>query len=297
MLLLDSLHPLSGLIQFAENRPVSHAAIYLGDKIFEFAHTTKHTRTQPAARKQRLRPRLQTTPGPFDRTVTALRHVDVISGHGTDGIIERVQDYIDPANTKYAYLNLVTLMAPSLLRSYDLYLSGGRVMSRTLEFLLQRAADTLLGLFGLTHRDAEFKLQKQKTTLTCSEFVYRCYTESRGGLEIEIVSPLEGWKSGSRAAGVRSAVVGGVAGLDLVELHPGITALLEPPVVRGSRAAVDTDLEATSQELATRTVEALGELMSHNFALSKYDQVETVRGVATMHTRARWYPAGLYPTS
>ncbi|MBV8462575.1 MAG: CHAT domain-containing protein, partial [Acidimicrobiales bacterium] len=280
VLLLDSLHPLSGLIQFAENRPVSHAAIYLGKGVF--AQTTKHSKTQPAARKQPLRSRLKTRPGPYDRTVTALRHVDVLAGADATAVLTRVDYYVDPANTKYAYLNLVALMAPSLLRSYKLYLSGGRVMSRSLGFLLQRAANTLLGVFNLTHRNAELEVQKGKRTLTCSEFVYRCYTESGSGLGIEVVDPLVKWKSGRRVARARSAAPGDVDGLDLVELHAGITSMLPPANDRdGADGQSEEEQLDANQELALRTVDALGALLAHNLELSKYDRVETVRGVAT----------------
>jgi hypothetical protein len=287
VLLLDSLHPLSRLIQFAENRPVSHAAIYLGgsDRLAEFAHTTKHTQVEPAARKARLRARLRVNPGPYDRTVTALRHVDVLSGSAdTQGIIDRVDHYVDAANTRYAYLNLIVLMAPSLLRSYNQYLSGGRVPSRTLGHFLEKASNTLLGLFDVAHRDREFRLQEAKCTLTCSEFVYRCYAESGSGLEIDVADPLERWKSKPRAAEAPAAALGHMDGLGLVELHSGITSMLEQGAVRSGHGGHEAEQRATRRELASRTVGALGELMTHNLKMSKYDKVETVRGNA--RTRA-----------
>jgi hypothetical protein len=263
------------LIQFAENRPVSHAAIFLGpeNRRADFAHTTRHNQTQPAARKAGLRDRLRGNPGPYDRTVTAFRHVDVLSRDAdSEGIIDRVNHYVNPATTKYAYLNLVVLMAPTLLRSYRQYLSGGRVPSRSLGYFLEKASNTLLGFFDVNQRDREFKLQQAKCTLTCSEFVYRCYAE--GGLEIEVVDPLEKWKS-RRAAEPRTAGLENVDGLDQVELHTGITSLLGQGAVRGGPRGPSP--RTTTEDLATRTAKALGDLMSHNLNLSKYDG-QTVRG-------------------
>jgi hypothetical protein len=289
VLLFDSLHPLSRLIQFAENRPVSHAAIYLGgsNRLAKFAQTTRHSSDKPAARKDNLRERLRVNPGPYDRTVTALRHVDVLSDRAnTRGIIDRVGHYIDAANTRYAYLNLGVVMAPSLFRSYNQYLSGGRVPSRTLSYLLEKASNTLLGLFDVAHRDQEFRLQETKCTLTCSEFVYRCYAESGSGLEIEVVDPLEKWRSTRRAAEARTGALGHMNGLDLVELHSGITSLLEQGAVRGGpRGQEVAERTARTEVLVSRSVGTLDELMSHNLNLSKYDGVETVRGRA--NTRAQ----------
>ncbi len=128
VLLFDSIHALSHLIKFAENRPVSHCALYLGDGTF--AHVGRHkpgkTRKDPpsvpAARTDSLTEWLKSPPGPYDRTVTALRHIDVSRASDTDGVAGRALEYVDPRNSTYNYLSLIALMVPSLLRTYKHFL-------------------------------------------------------------------------------------------------------------------------------------------------------------------------------
>ncbi len=276
VLLLDSLHPVSGLIQFAENRPVSHAALYLGpgDRSADLAQVTKHTPTQPAARTGSLRARLRGDPGPYDRTVTALRHHDVASGDvDPKAVLARVDSYVDRGNTKYAYLSLVTLMAPSLFRSYEHYFAGGRLATRGLGSLLTLTSRSLLALFDPGNADPDMQLHTGKRTLTCSEFVYRCYQEA--GAEITVDAPLNRWKSATRAGRAvgggaeRADALGVVDGVDVIQFHESLTSAISVPVTRGTRSRVAKDA-TERQELAQRSADLIRALIAHNTELSKY---------------------------
>jgi hypothetical protein len=275
ILLLDSLHPLSGLIQFAENRPVSHAALYLGpgNSSADFAQVTRHTRTQPAARTGSLRARLRGSPGPYDRTITALRHTDVASGTvDPNAILARVERYVDPANTKYAYFSLVKLMPPSLFRSYEHYFASGRIAMRGLGSLLTLMSKYLLAIFDPGNADPDMQFRAGKQTLTCSEFVYRCYKEA--GAEIEVDGPLNRWKAATRAtravgdAGVADTL-GVIDGVNVIQFHESLTSAISVPAVRTSRTRAVGDATEL-QDLALRSAELTRSLIAHNTELSKY---------------------------
>jgi hypothetical protein len=186
VVLFDSLHPLSALIQFAENRPVSHAGLYLGNG--EFAQVSRESEKHPAAaRIESLNDRLKL---PYDQTVTALRHIDVIGGEKTDLVVKRAHDYTDTVDTKYAYLGLITLMVPALFRTYEGYFDAGSSMTQRIGSVLETLSQAMLTVF---EPDSEIVRQSagfDKKTLTCSEFVYRCFMEADRPFPIALPDPL-----------------------------------------------------------------------------------------------------------
>ena len=103
---------------------MNHCALYLGAG--EFAHVGRHIPDpyrvglpiQPAARTECLVDWLVILPGPHDRTVTALRHGNVKSPSDASTIVARARTYIDLLDTTYDYVSLISLMVPSLLRTY-----------------------------------------------------------------------------------------------------------------------------------------------------------------------------------
>ena len=184
VLLFDSLHPLSGLIQLAENRPVSHAGLYLGQG--KFAQVSRESEQHPAAaRIESLDDRLKL---PHDRTATALRHIDIINGATADGVVTWAHDYVDTGDTVYAYLSLITLMVPALFRTYELYFDEAGGPSQLIGTVLEALSQSVLAVF-----EPEMAYQTSRTSrksLTCSEFVYRCFFEADPPLPIALTDPL-----------------------------------------------------------------------------------------------------------
>lgn len=253
VLLLDSLHPVSGLIQFVENRPVNHTALYLEKG--KCVHVTVHEPGEPAARKLDLHLRFRDHPGPYDRTVTAFRHTDVITkGASTKKVVERAEEYLTTIGTKYANLSLIAMLPGCLRRSYKAHLAGGRV-PQTLGRLLQLVSALTLSLVSGGSRVPDARVQRGKIGLTCSAFVYRCYAESGAGLNVQITDPLRPWGSGRRlgspgGAGTRAAggtptieeQYGVVDGVDLIGFDASLRSMLEGPSgpASGTRAATGT---------------------------------------------------------
>ena len=213
ILLFDTIHPLSQLVKFAENRPVNHCALYLGAG--EFADVGRHIPDpervglpiKPAARTERLVDWLAILPGPHDRTVTALRHGNVKSPSDASTIVARARTYIDPLDTTYNYVSLISLMVPSLLRTYKSYFkdqgalklvaSSMRAVSRSLVDVMEKSAS---------------QTGTHARTLTCSEFVYRCFDEAEGGFRLEVTEPLGRWPDPSNLR-KHDSPQAGIAGL------------------------------------------------------------------------------------
>lgn len=254
VLLLDSLHPVSGLIQFVENRPVNHAALYLEKG--ECVHVTVHKAGEPAARKLDLHLRLSDHPGPYDRTVTAFRHVDVISKRASaKQVVDRAEEYLTTIGTRYANLSLIAMLPGCLRRSYNAYLAGGKVPVQTLGRLLQLVSALTLSLVSRGSRVPDARVRPGKIGLTCSAFVYRCYAESGAGLNVQVTDPLRPWGSGrplpsrggagTRAAGGTLTIdeqYGVVDGVDLIGIDASLRSMLEGPSgpASGTRAATGT---------------------------------------------------------
>jgi hypothetical protein len=186
VVLFDSLHPLSALIQLAENRPVSHAGLYLGEG--KFAQVARESRSHPAAaRIEDLDERLGL---PYDRTATALRHIDVVNGAAPDAVVKRAHDYTDPEDTTYAYLSLISLMVPALFRTYEEYFDAGSSASQRIGSVLETLSQAMLTVFEPETAIAAQPAGAGKKTLTCSEFVYRCFLEADRPMPVLLKDPL-----------------------------------------------------------------------------------------------------------
>lgn len=222
VLLFDTIHPLSELIKFAENRPVNHCALYIGNG--EFAHVGRHVpgRTRadppvkPAARVEGLHTWLNTSSGPYDRTVTALRHLKTKEGSDASLVAERAKYYLDPKDTSYNYLSLIALMVPSLFRTYRNYFGDSGAM----KLVASTMRSVSRSLVDVLQKDATPRRATRARTLTCSEFVYRCFDEADGELTLTVTDPLGRWPdpAGLKPPGRGPSVahVAGVAGAPFV---------------------------------------------------------------------------------
>jgi hypothetical protein len=290
VLLFDTIHPLSDLIKFAENRPVSHAALYLGGDLY--AQTVRHTKDKPAARVESLSERLNSATGPYDRTVTALRHRDIMSGDcDPSAVLEQSAMFTDPADTTYCFVTLARLMVPEIFRTYKLYFNGKTLLARRVGSVLETLSRSLLANFeGPTADESE---QIGKRSLTCSEFVYRCYAQAAVNVEIEIVDPLVRWSSkqpvrkrsntgdrrtmGSDAAGFPGLAPAVVNGVDLLSFHDSLD--LEGKSDADNRRARGFQSSSTHRQIASDACTAFAALIADNVALSKYGRKGTLENV------------------
>ena len=233
VLLFDTLHPLSNLIKFAENRPVNHCALFLGGGTF--AHVGRHIPdpegkgppVKPAARVEDLAQWLHSPPGPHDRTVTALRHSKIEHASDAAGVIARAQGYVAPKDTTYNYVSLIGLMVPSLLRTYRNYL-GNQGAMKLVVGTMQAFSHALIDVL---EQDVA-SLPSESRTLTCSEFIYRCFDESGKDLCLTITEPLGTWtdpKNLRRPDG--DPPTGGTGGAPSVEPGPTTGPADDGPIV------------------------------------------------------------------
>jgi hypothetical protein len=270
ILLFDSVHPISGLIKFGENRPVNHAALYVGGDVF--AQVTRHELGARAIQESSLTQRLLLR---TDRTVTALRHKAAARDEGVGAAAATQSRAMANHSATYCYLDLITLIVPGLFRSYDRYLRHGGDTTRRLASMLEVFVPTLLSVLEadsaperVTDGDYLPSLPQAAASLTCSEFVYRCYQEANPGIPIEVDDPLASWSLRWAQTARRAPQ----ADDDLLDFHDGLTKAQDPsaadtPIVRGPRGV-------TRRQLASRACKTLLGLVRHNMARSKYGSIE-----------------------
>ena len=186
VLLYDSLRPASHIIKFAENRPINHAALYAGQAVF--LHATTHEPGYPVVQRASLHDRLATR---RDRTVTALRH------HPTGSIDVRrilaVAEEMVAQPRSYAFVDLLSLVVPTFLRSYrNILSSGGPLGSGVSSVLAFLSTGFLTELEEGVAANGEQLGDSGAWTLTCSEFVFRAYDEAAVG-SITVTEPLARW--------------------------------------------------------------------------------------------------------
>jgi hypothetical protein len=299
LLLFDSVHMLSELIKFAENRPVNHCGVYLGNK--EFAEVRGHVRAADlkappsvaAARKSSLADQL--TKGPlYDRTVTALRHTDA-PPDGAKAVAERAFAYIDAKDSKYHYLSLIALMVPSLFRTYETYFTKKKTES--LATMLRVFSQSVLDAFESEGKGSSGTGGTRKT-LTCSEFVYRCFDEADPRFRISVERPLGTWITSAKslsqavresderqeggetrtafrgvgprgaAGGTRSGVVSGEG---LVKFDKSLKTNVA--VVRGGSGTFETRgaWDIDKKDLAVLARDTIIEILKNNIRSKKYE--------------------------
>jgi hypothetical protein len=295
VLLFDSIHPLSQLIKLAENRPVNHSAVYLGGD--RYAHVRGHTGApnradppiEPAARQEILSERLEGNPGPYDRTVTAFRHVRVLSGEADEhAVVEKAESYVKANDTEYCYLSLFGLMIPSLFRTFATLLKdaqGGGLVRAVVRMYAQSLVNNMP------------TVEDSKKSLTCSEFVYLCYKEAESSLSIEVPGSLVRWPISAndlrqldmlRAAtpstrrntrGRGPAAPSRSLGDDLVGLvtfHESVQTGLIVESMPGSATRgpmKSPGARAVALDCATLGMRAFRDVVAHNLGLSKYDKI------------------------
>jgi hypothetical protein len=167
-------------VQWADRVPVNHASIVLDDLRLVEANRgnlppTAQAGTLPgqAVRLVDLGSRLD---NPVVRTVTALRHTRVLDGTADPAaVLEKAEAYLDRGGD-FAYLALVALGPLAFRRSYPPKLGDGH-RQRIVEFLLDQLSKAL-------HKVTD----SGAWSLSCSEFVFRCFTEA--GLDIPVFNPL-----------------------------------------------------------------------------------------------------------
>jgi hypothetical protein len=196
VLLFDGVSPISALIKLAENRPVNHCAVFLGQR--EFAEVRGHKPAAdrrsppavPAARSTDLEKLLDSAPH-YERTITALRHVNATRG-GASAVAACARDYVDAADTTYRYLSLIALMVPSFFRTYEKYFNARRSTERLAE-MLRVVSQSILNVMEI--EGDKPKESDSRRTFTCSEFVYRCFSEAAGDTDysIHVAKPLGRW--------------------------------------------------------------------------------------------------------
>lgn len=171
LIVFDSMRFLSGLVQFADLAPVNHVGVMTDATTLAMANA-------PAGQGNAVaRHSLQDI---FDSApihgATALRHADLTPQH-VARINEAVTAYEVPT-VVFSKADLLKLGPAALLRSY-----GEAVQS-----LPAPAADVIARLWEGLARRVDHSIPDDATTLTCSEFVYRCLAQSE--LTVEIVNPL-----------------------------------------------------------------------------------------------------------
>ncbi len=257
VLLFDSARPLSGLIKFGENRPVNHSGIYLGNG--HFAEATSHAENG-AVRQSDLGDHLRSR---RQRTVTAFRHRDA-GGRSMDPILERAQFYLE-SDTSYAYRSLYRLILPSLYRSYRPRGNGeesGDFEQRKSQHwlaILNSLSQSSLSIWEGEDPETGKPGSDESSGLTCSEFVFRCYSEAETDdpvkpLCIDVVEPLTRIRQPPDRPTVRGADVGDHIGL---MLHDSIVLESDPryPITRGRGEPGAGDVWGEMARIAGRALE------------------------------------------
>jgi hypothetical protein len=204
VLLMDTLHYTSQLIQLALNRPVNHSAIFVGKN--KYADANERPKGQPTVCANDIRGLLRSR---NIRTVTALRHKEVVAGHvDTTSVIEQVNTFINEKDTTFAYMSLAILAVPQLQRIYKDVVGDDGPVKRVLGIILDGSSASLM---------SAIEALGTANSLTCSEFVYRCYAGADARLGIELNEPQVSWGSGEH----REQGLGG-------NLEPGLGGNLEP---------------------------------------------------------------------
>jgi hypothetical protein len=179
VLLFDTLNPVSWLVKLFEDRPVSHAAVYLGDGTYAEMGLPQYAdeqRTRILVHPARATPldrvltKPQTGPWALVRTVTALRHRQIGSPAHADPVVEVARAYID-ADPHYDYTGLLALALPSMLRSYGTSFHLAQHLG-ILGAPLEAVADAIVAAL------VEETAAPDGVSLTCSEFVFRCFAEA-----------------------------------------------------------------------------------------------------------------------
>lgn len=171
VIVFDVLANVSGLIQWADRASADHAALVTGPDTFTEANLPGENGNVITDAS------LSSVLGEVDvRGMTALRPA---LDEATRARLIEVVEVFRGVGARFDVLGIAWLAPAALMRSYgpaELEALGG-TGDRVLMWVLQQAARAALRRIG-----------KDRHSLTCSEFVYRCLTEA--GLDIEVPGPL-----------------------------------------------------------------------------------------------------------
>jgi hypothetical protein len=231
LLLFDSLHLLSQFLKLADDRPVNHCAVFLGAG--QVAHCNKPLPGEPEHAIYRT-PLSDLLGLARVRTVTALRHRGVDAGASPVPVVTRASAFVS-APVPYAYVDLVRLAAPCLLRAYRDELAADHASAVV---VLLRSVVGMTSAYDRSKRVLGRKGSK-RVAMTCSSFAYRCYVGDpgvRGNVPFPIVleNPLATLDAPARLRtsappGAQPRIrAGGGAGIRGLTFHP---ALVDPPTI------------------------------------------------------------------
>ncbi len=186
LLLFDSLHLLSQFLQLADDRPVNHCAIYLGGHQVAQCNKPRPESPDHAVYSAPLFELLELA---RVRTVTAFRHRQVKGTTSADPVVSRAHSFLN-ASVPYAYVDLVRLAAPCLLRAYQYELADHASAVIT----LLRSATAMTSAYDRSKRLLSRK-PSAPVGMTCSSFAYRCYVGDPGvrgndGFPVALTAPL-----------------------------------------------------------------------------------------------------------
>jgi hypothetical protein len=173
------------------------------------------------------------------------------------------------SDSTYSYLDLITLVLPGFFRSYDRYLRQGGDVSNRLAGLFDTFIPAVLSVLetdsvsgGLVGSTSASAMPPTAASLTCSEYVYRCYQDA--GHPIAIEDPLASWSrrwSQPRRGGEVAA--GEILDFHAALMHPQEASTPSQPIVRGPGGT-------TRRELAVRACKVLTTVVLQNLARRKY---------------------------
>jgi hypothetical protein len=252
ILLFDSSFPTSALIKFADNSPINHCAIYIGDDYF--AHVTHQLKGEPTVQEMKIYERLDER---CDYSVTALHYGSPPGNADAAAIAIANSEKLRHEADEYAYLNLLALVFPAFVRSYGWMARARTPLAFGLD-VLSRAFLRSMGEEAVT-RDFPSELAGRKS-LTCSEFVYRCFAENLSPYSVEVVNPLCRWK---RPRQFRSGDADDDLGIDLFGLEPNAVFTEVPDEDEMSGPALRGDPSLTD-EMRQASVELLKNLCRYN---------------------------------
>lgn len=181
VLIFDKFGLPGGLVQWADECPANHVALVTRD-----GKAIEANKTVPAVKEVDIDSYLCNL---AIRTTTVFRHTALADGNSPmiDAVISRAMQ--DKDRTHYAYLDVTPV---GLLAADRMY---GQELRDQLRW-------TFAPIMNLIAHQVRGCVQPNTATLTCSEFVYRCFTEAVGGLPIEILDPLLTYGSDDGVRGI-----------------------------------------------------------------------------------------------
>ena len=174
ILVFDRLGLPGGLIQWGDECPANHASL-ITDKTHSIeANRVEEEPDAPAVKEIEVCTYFEDL---AIRTITLLRHKSLADD--TTGMAEKViaRARKNDGDPRYAYQDVIPVGLLAVNRRYGKRLRDQ--LGNRFDWLLDKLA-----------RELKKCVRRKDATLMCSEFVYRCFTESGTDLKIDIADPL-----------------------------------------------------------------------------------------------------------